>query len=416
MTGENTVIDLKALGDANRINILRLIHENSGISRTDLSQMINLSLSAVSRIVKQLIEEDYILETGLGDSSGGRKPVSLMANPRAGYVIGVDFSKTVVNTAVCDFTGEMIFRNAAVVHDSEYLVSLYESIDKCVQSLEDRSKLLIIYCGIRGQFDGSTGTILYSKTFGWENIPLKQLLLDRYKVPVALDINARLAALGEWSTIYKESYKEMVYITTSWGICAGIISNGALYRGAVGMAGEIGNTLSFNASGVLEEHNLEESCGGQMLIRRAQELWDNPSNTLLKKLSAGEKSKVTVESIVAAVNNGDPFCTQIAQEAAVVLAIGLFNVAYMYNPQIIVIGGLMSEMGEVILAPIRQFLEKRLPAPMYKNLRLELTVLGSRASLVGAAQAAFGLVFSSPINSSDSGENICFDDKRLRSY
>ncbi|MEG0778331.1 MAG: ROK family transcriptional regulator [Oscillospiraceae bacterium] len=396
---------LQALGDSSRINVLRLIHEHKDISRTDLAKKSHLSLSAVSRIVKQLLDDGYILETGYGDSNGGRKPINIRVNPHAGYIIGVDFGKTAANAGVFDFSGDMISQYIVQIHDNDYLTGIYAAIDNCVESLEDPSKLLLIYCGVRGLLDNSSGTIVFSLTFGWSNIPLKQLLSLRYNVPVALDINARLAALGEWSTIYKDTISDLAYITTSWGICAGVISNGKLFYGARGLAGEIGNSLVFTDRTMQPYSKLEELCGGQMLIRRACEMWESPQNLLLKKLTGNDSKKLTVEDIVAAVNSNDAFAVSIAHEAAAVLATGLINVVFSYNPQIIVIGGLLSEMGSVILTTINDIMKERLPAPIFESVRVELTVLGSRSSLVGAAQAAFRLLFSSPTGLSNDPED-----------
>ena len=122
-------IDLRTLSDANRIHVLKIIHEQKSISRTELAGMTGLSLSAVSRIVKQLIEDGFVLETGYGDSSGGRKPITIRVNPLAGYVIGVDFSKTKANAGVFNFCGEMIFQYVAPIHGRAYLDGLYEAID-----------------------------------------------------------------------------------------------------------------------------------------------------------------------------------------------------------------------------------------------------------------------------------------------
>ena len=399
-------IDLRTLSDANRIHVLKIIHEQKSISRTELAGMTGLSLSAVSRIVKQLIEDGFVLETGYGDSSGGRKPITIRVNPLAGYVIGVDFSKTKANAGVFNFCGEMIFQYVAPIHGRAYLDGLYEDIDNCVAFLHAKERLMLIYCGVRGLIDSNTGTILSSTTFGWENIPLRQLLTDRYSVPVGLDINARLAALGEWKTVYDDSVDDLVYVTTSWGICAGVISHRELFRGGWGMAGEIGNTINFTGEGNPFLRNLEESCGGQMLIRRAQESWGAQDNFLLRKLTGDCADKVTVEDIVAAANSGDAFAVRLAREAAAVLALGLFNVVYIYNPKVVVIGGLLSEMGDIVLEPIKKILRQRLPELIYRQLKVELTVLGSRASLVGAAEAAFHVIFTSPIGDPHGHNNM----------
>lgn len=394
-------IDLRTLSDANRIHILKVIHEQKSISRTELSCQTGLSLSAVSRIVKQLIEDGFVLETGLGDSSGGRKPITIRPNPDAGYVIGVDFGKTKANAGVFNFCGEMIFQYVASIHGSAYLDGLYEAVDSCVASLEDKSRLMLIYCGVRGYLDRNTGTILSSTTFGWKDIPLQELLTKRYSVPVGLDINARLAALGEWKTIYSDTVDDMVYVTTSWGICAGVISRRELFRGSWGMAGEIGNTVNFLGDYIGSQYDLERSCGGQMLIRQAQEQWNDRRNILLRKLTGDSSERVSVEDIVAAANSGDEFVLELVHRAALVLALGLCNITYSYNPRVIVIGGLLSEMGDTVLHPVKKRLEEMLPELVYNQLRVELTVLGGRASLVGAAEAAFREVFTSPI--ADSG-------------
>ena len=172
------------------------------------------------------------------------------------------------------------------------------------------------------------------------------------------------------------------------------------------MAGEIGNTINFTGEGNPFLRNLEESCGGQMLIRRAQESWGAQDNFLLRKLTGDCADKVTVEDIVAAANSGDAFAVRLVREAAAVLALGLFNVVYIYNPKVVVIGGLLSEMGDIVLEPIKKILRQRLPELIYRQLKVELTVLGSRASLVGAAEAAFHVIFTSPIGDPHGHNNM----------
>ena len=324
-------IDLRALSDANRNYVLKHIHEAKKISRTELAKATGLSLSAVSRIIRQLLEEGYVIETGEGDSSGGRRPITICLNGDSGYIVGVDFGKTNVHAGVFNLCGELCFQYEVSVHGREYLDALYEAIDSCIASLKDPDKLLIIYCGVRGFIDNASGTIISSTTFGWSNIPLRQLLMERYSVTVGMDINARLAALGEWKRLYSD-VNDMVYITTSWGICAGVISKRELFRGGRGVAGEIGNTINFSADGSKQNRNLEECCGGQMLIRRARELWNQENNVLLKRLTGNAPEKVAVEDIVSAANASDPFAISIINEAAEILAKGIVNVVYTYNP------------------------------------------------------------------------------------
>lgn len=388
-------IDLHTLSDTNRISVLRQIHEKKLLSRTQLASETGLSLSAVSRITKDLINDGLIEEVGLGDSSGGRKPVYLKAVYDAGYVIGVDFGKTKVVAGLFDFTGDLVFENITSVSGKDYLPALYTAIDICVDHLGKDKRLLMIFCGVRGYIDRSSGSIVFSNTFGWENIPLTQLLEERYGVPVGLEINAQLSALGEWKSIYEDLVDNLVFITTSWGICAGVISKREMFCGSRGMAGEIGNTVNFNGN---QTYNLEQACGGQMLIRRGIEKWDDPSNFLLKRLTNNQSELLTVEQIVTAANSGDVFAGTLINEAAEVLACGLLNVVYTYNPEVIVIGGLLAELGELILSPAKEKLAKKLHPVLVDQVTVRLTALNGKASLMGAAEAAFQRIFASPID------------------
>ena len=395
-------IGLQEMSDANRNVVLGIIHEEKGISRTELAQKTGLSLSAISRIIKQLLEDGLVIETGEGNSNGGRRPITVRLNPTAVYAIGVDFGKTKANAGVFDLSGNLVYRYEAAVHDKDYLAALFEAIDRCIETLQDPSKLAIIYCGVRGFLDNANGVILQSATFGWSNIPLRQILMDRYSVTVGMDINARLAALGEWKKLYSE-VDDLVYITTSWGICAGVISRRHIFRGGWGVAGEIGNTISFLGDG---QRNLEECCGGQMLVRRAREEWNDEQNRLLRRLTGDNAEGLTVEYIISAAKVSDPFALRILEEAAEVLARGVVNVVYTYNPSQIVIGGLLSEIGDALLVPLRAKLKALLPALLYDQIRVSISVLGSSASLFGAAEAAYQYLFSAPVVAGTARENI----------
>lgn len=394
-------IDLHQMSEANRMRILYLVHENQGISRTNLARITDLSLSAVSRIVSHLVEAGFLTETGYGDSGGGRKPVIVEPNPEAGYVIGVDFGRTKAKAALLNFCGQIIYQIEANVPHDDYLQGLYMAIDSCIAYLpEDQViKIMGIGVGVRGLIDSKNGTIMSSKSFRWQNIPLRQLLEERYHIPTFLDINARLAALAEWKLTYGKKFSDLFYITVTWGIGAGIILNGEIYGGSSGTAGELGeNLIQVNNLARPEWKTLEGLCAGQALIEKARIQWHQPENVKLKEYTNNSPEKLMVEDIIRGVKEGDSFCKRLVKEAGTILGMGLVNVVNSFDPQIIVIGGLLSETGETLLEPIRTAIDGWLPIELKRKVKIEISALGEHASVIGASLLVFERAFSIPNN------------------
>jgi predicted NBD/HSP70 family sugar kinase len=378
------------------MRILNLVKEHQRISRTDLAKITDLSAAAVSRIVQNLIDEGSLLETDYGDSAGGRKPVFIEVNPKAGYIIGVDFERSRANAGVFNFCGEIQFQYQAPIVNRNFFGGLYQALDACIQFLDQRSggiSLLGIGLGVRGLLDKERETICYSDSFSWSNIPLCQILRDRYRVPVFMDLNARLAALGEWSIVYRRSVLDLSYVTTSWGICTGVISGGKLFYGGFGSAGEVGisHLCSDTAEGGMK--TLEQLCGGQMFLEKCAENWDNPCTEAIREICEGKKENLRLENVVEAVNNGDPYCRRLTEEAGHILGIGLVNITAFYNPQVLVIGGQLTALGDLYLQPAFEVLRQPLFLGEFSKPRLEVSVLGDRASMYGASLLVFQNLF-----------------------
>jgi predicted NBD/HSP70 family sugar kinase len=388
-------LDMTQASMINRMRILNMVKEYSQISRIELAKIAGLSEAAVSRIIQILIDEGYLLETGYGNSVGGRKPITLELNPDAGYIIGVDFERSKARAMVFDFSGKPCFSHDALIINKEYFTGLYEAIDACIAFLQNNNKqnsLLGIGLGIRGLLDMKKGTILFSYSFSWSNIPLRQIVQDRYRVPVFMDINARLAALGEWSLVYQRSVSDLTYVTTSWGICAGIISGGKLFCGGHGGAGEIGNNYMIcDSDGKFK--TLEQICGGQTFLETLTEKWEEPCGKKVQDLCGGQLENLTIQKIAEAVKQGDPYCIELAQKAGHILGIGLVNLVTSFDPELIVIGGQLADLGDVFLDPINETFNKMALFDENHRIKLKLSVLGAQASMNGAALLVFQNLF-----------------------
>jgi predicted NBD/HSP70 family sugar kinase len=381
------------VGKANNIRILSLVKEYRQISRTDLAKLTELSIAAVSRIVQQLIENGHVVETCFGDSAGGRRPVYIEPNPESGYIIGVDFERAKARAAVFDFCGEIQFFYKAVIVNQDYFAGLFEALDACMDFLKTRgiqSFLLGIGIGVRGFLDLEKGVILSSNSFSWSNIPLRQILKDRYCTPVFMDLNARLAALGEWSLIYRRSVPDLTYVTASWGICAGVITGGRLLYGSNGSAGEIGlSMLQDSKEGAVA---LEQLCGGQMLLKTIRDNWDDPCTDAVRSICGNKLENLTLEAIIEATVKGDPWCGKLAGKAGATLGVALVNLTAFFNPRVLVLGGQLAALEQYTLSATKT-LRRYLNPEVSRQVKLEISILRDKASMHGASLLVFQNLF-----------------------
>lgn len=225
---------------------------------------------------------------------------------------------------------------------------------------------------------------------GWDAVPLAQLLADKLDRPVFLENDANAAAYGEWRHGAGVGLRHMIYVTVSTGIGAGLILNGALYRGADGAAGELGHvTIDVNGP----PHNcgmvgcLEVMASGTAIGRMAHEAVAAGRSPALARLAA-EHGELTAAEVDAAADAGDKAAQEILAKVAGYLGVGLASYINIFNPEAIVIGGGVTRIGRQLLEPAfvlatsRAF---RLPA---QRVTLTLAALEGRSEVLGVAALA----------------------------
>ena len=268
------------------------------------------------------------------------------------------------------------------------------------QSAVDRLLDLLAACwpsegtvkGIGLAAPGPTNTrlgVIYSapNISGWVNLPLAQIVRDRFKVPTILGNDANMAALGEWKFGAARGYNYVLYITISTGIGGGIIDDGELVMGANGLAGEIGH-ITVQADGPLcgcgQHGHLETFASGTAIANfvREQLAQGVPS-------SLSEISNPTARDVSLAAESGDTLAVNALTRAGKYLGHAIADFLHMYNPSIIVLGGGVSRSGPHLIEPMRAAIGERVMAPEYlHNLTITTAALGDDAGLMGALALA----------------------------
>ena len=313
-------------------------------------------------------------------------------------VIAVDFggTKTIVAAVLPDskIVSRRFYLTRAEEGAREVIKRLVSAVSDSIVQVKSKGMAPAgIGIGVAGVLDITRGTVTTSPNLpGWRNVPIKEIMAARSGLNTFLINDASAAALGEYCFGAGQGRSNMLYITVSTGIGGGIIINGELYSGASGCAGEWGHMT-------LEPNGPQCHCGnfgclealaaGWAITREAVTRMEKGESSSIAELVDGRADSITAEVVANAARKGDRLACEIVAKAANYLGIGLANLVNIFNPELIVIGGGLSKMGNMLLKPAKQVIKERafrLPA---RTVRIVRARLGSNAGIIGVAAYVF---------------------------
>jgi glucokinase len=247
-----------------------------------------------------------------------------------------------------------------------------------------------------GTIDSTRGVVVASPNLPLRDVPLAQILEEALSVPVVLENDGNAAVLAEAAGGVAAGLCHVVMLTLGTGVGGGLLLDGRVYRGAGGGAGELGHTI-------VQAHGRPCLCGsrgclemyasGPALVRYAITCAGHPRMDPKGSLLAlRERGKLTGGAVARLAREGHPGALEAVRELAGWLGVGLVNVTNTFNPEMIVVGGGVGELGELLLEPARDFLRENAMAPGRDQVRVASAVLGNKAGLVGGALTAWEIV------------------------
>lgn len=383
----------------NKHAVLDLIRFSpGGISRAQLAQRMDLSRAAMTAIVNDLLESSVIRETEARNSQSGRPPIILEINPARGYVVGVDLGASHLIIAISNFTSQIIDEIESPFDITLGPEKSLEYVDKMLRDGLQKNNITLedvhaVGLGVPGPIATEAGMVIAPPIMpGWDGYPIRSALQKKWNIPVSLNNDAELGALGEWAFGAARGEDYLAYIKVGTGIGAGLLLNGQIYHGSTGSAGEIGH-LTIDENGALCECGntgcLETVAGGRAIARQAQEAVARGKRTLLA--SMGPAESLTAKDVAAAARRGDLVAQEIITRAGSTLGIAIAGLVNLFNPRMIVVGGGVSEIGDLFLQPIRDAVERRsLPASV-RSVKINSAVLRRRSSIMGAVVQALSI-------------------------
>jgi len=367
--------------------ILRLIWLQQRISRAEIAQQARLSRSTVSEVIAELLPTGLITEVGSGESRGGRRPIILEFRDDAAVILGVEMGANHVGVALTDLRGRILaWRSQGHPVRTDPVGSRALIAEVCAACLAEgagKRPLVGIGVAVPSPVDPMRPDRLSEVVLpAWEGRLGLDPLGERFGVPLMVDNDANLGALAEHAWGVGRGVEDFAYIKVATGVGCGYVINGEVYRGATGVAGEIGH-LAIAPQGKPCVCGLRGCLatlvGAQALVERAGELLaEHPTSSL------GGRT-ITSADIESAALAGDPLARRIATEAAEHLGIAVAGLLNLMNPSMVVLGGELASLGELLLAPVRETVRRRTLVSLVAAAELRTSELGPQSVPIGAA-------------------------------
>ena len=316
---------------------------------------------------------------------------------REQFIVGIDLGGTNIAAGAMptDGTREIAMRmgltraeegSAAVV---DRIVRMIEDVieQTRAETGAERSDFLGVGIGSPGPLDRARGVIIVTPNLGWKNFPLRDEVGSRVNLPASLDNDANCATLGEWWCGAAKGGRNVVGMTIGTGIGGGLILDGKLYHGSSDAAGEIGHTTIDSTGRRCKCGNygcLEAYASGPAIAQRACELLKVDGDSILLEMVEGDISRITAQTVFEASKRGDPVAVEVVRDTAHFLGVGISNLINIFNPDIVVIAGGVTQAGDQLFDPMRAEVRRRAFKSAVEACRIVPGALPLSAGVVGA--------------------------------
>jgi glucokinase len=312
-------------------------------------------------------------------------------------VIGIDLGGTKISTALVARDGHIIAHDYQETHATEgpqaVIGRILDGARRVMAQAEVRPpQVAAIGICTPGPVDIEAGEVVSPPNLpGWDHVPVRQSVEDELGAPTYLEKDTNAAALGEHRFGAGRGTEHMIYVTVSTGIGSGLILDGKLYHGVSGMAGEIGHTTIMPHGPLCACGNrgcVESFAAGTAIAREARERVAHGVPTLIATLAENDPGHITAKLVAEAASQGDAEAQDILAEAMNYLGIGVANLVNVFNPELIVIGGGLANIGERLLEPVRHAIRLHAFAAPAQAVRVVPAELGDDVGVLGAATVA----------------------------
>lgn len=376
--------------------ILRHCITNGNQMIPQMAAALGYSVPTVAKYVGELISEGFFVECGKMDSHRGRKPIIYGVNPSACYFIGVDISRFALTLGLMNLTGELV--GESVLNDFAF-DNTPATLDRVCHSVGDflqqsgvpAEKVKQVNINISGRVNSHTGESYSVFNFEDNDEPLATIFTEKIGLPVRIENDSRAMTYGELAVGNAQGFRNVLFVNASWGLGLGVIINGELYYGRHGYSGEVGHMNVYNNEIMChcgKKGCLETEVSGSAIHRKLLERIRQGQTSVLSTRVAHGQTISTFDIVCAATHNEDPLCIELIEQTGAELGRQLANLINIFNPEAVIVGGILALADEYFLPPIRSAIRKYSLKLMCKDIEVLVSANPQRVGMIGACMVA----------------------------
>lgn len=364
----------------------------------NIAKSLGLSVPTVSKFLDEMTALGLVCKQGKLEVGGGRHPAFYDLNPSACYFGGVDIKKTSLTMAVIDLCGNIVAKKENVSYVAENTPESLDELCSLIRGFLESttvpmSKLAKVSVNISGRVNSRKGWSYSLFNFGMS--PLADVMSGKVGARMSIDNDTRAMTFGEYMCGRMREVSNMLFVNVSWGIGIGIILDGRLYSGKSGFAGELGHMVTYDNEVIChcgKKGCLETEASGSALHRKLCDRIRAGANSVI----AGQyrsTGQITLDDILEAVRREDLLCIELVEDVGRELGRWLAGMINIFNPDVVVVGGSLSETGDYLLQPISVAMQRYSLKMVNKDTKISLSKLGADAGVLGACALARNKAF-----------------------
>lgn len=390
-----------------QVILLNLLYEGY-LSRIELAERTNLSNTTISNLIAELMEDGLVQECDSDESDiaanrpVGRPRTAVCLQLNTLFVIGIHVGIGMFRVAINNLKNEIIFSEMENYDIQEQPLIILEQMASCAESLIaasslNKDQILGVGVGLSGIVDFESGVNVVAPNLGWHQVPARAILAERLNLPVVADNNVRCMALGETYFGSGRGHDSLVFVYGRVGVGAGFICKGQVFRGSSMGAGEFGHNIMLiedgNASIEAKHEELESLVSETAILKQAEEIYRQHPQGILANVIRDNPDLKPVDCVIKAAEQGDALVRSMLADRAYYLGIGLVNMVNLYNPELIILGGLFAQAEKFFVEPVTKTIQELAFANLGKQVQIEVTKFGWKAGVIGAAALALTTFF-----------------------
>jgi predicted NBD/HSP70 family sugar kinase len=373
------------------VEILREIYDSGAMTIAQLAKKLHTSVPSITVFINELVENKWIKEAGASKTKSGRRPSLFDINPEKNLIVVIDINIHETNFYLINLRNEIKKQETITINiNSEDIV---EAIKYSAKTFIGDKNVWSIGISSPGLLSIEKGINYTYPLHNQNELSLAGILSKELNLPTFITHDTQASMLGEHHFGLAKNKKNVLFINLDWGIGLGILSNGFIIKGASGFAGELGH-IQINPQGELchcgKKGCLETEASASALIKKAKQGLENGKTSTL----ALKKDAIRLEDVIDAALKGDEFSIDLIFDIGRELGKGLSMAIHMFNPETIIIDGIMTKAGDLIVSTLSQAINKYCLVDFKKDLEILVSPMGEKAKIYGTKSFVFEKMLS----------------------